>query len=162
MKTLPTQLEAERHSLNPPEITTLVELVIEDPDANPIAIRFSDKQTLEWDGKTWSKSPFKILGISNSSSGERNRPSLTLPNEGGAYSYYLNQGLLEDSLVTRYRVMLIEGVPHLASKNVFYVSHPSNISGALLTLELRRMSEGNKFKIPPNRYIQPEFKTVIL
>jgi hypothetical protein len=162
MKELSQEQQSQRHSLSPEDLTTYLELIIEDPDGQPVIIRLTDKETRDWNGSTWVHSPFKLSGISNQSTGERNRPSLSLPNEGGIYSYYLNQGLLEDSVVTRYKALPHENGGTLTSKHVFYVSHASNISASILTLQLRKLSDGNKTKFPPRRYIQPEFSTVVV
>ena len=162
MKELSKDMQSQRHSLTPEDLVTYLELVIEDPEGQPVVIRLTDKGTRDWNGVTWSHAPFKLIGIANKSNAEKNRPSLNLPNEGGVYSYYLNQGLLEDAVVTQYMALPKEVGGELTSKHVFYVSHPSNVSGNVLTLQLRRLSDGNKYKFPPNRYIQPEFRTVIL
>jgi len=162
MKELSNEVRSQRHSLTPDELTTYLQLEIDDPDGAPVVIRLTDKKTTDWNGVTWVKSPFQLSGVSKNSSSERNRPSLTLPNEGGIYSYYINRSLLEDAIVTRYKAMPHESASSLVSKHVYYVSHPSNIAGDLLTLQLRRLSDANKYQIPPNRYTQPEFSTVIV
>lgn len=162
MKELSQEIQSQRHSLTPEDLTTYLEIIIEDTDGQPVIIRLTDRETRDWNGSTWVHSPFKVSGVANKSTGEKNRPSLSLPNEGGLYSYYLNQGLLEDSVVTRYKALPHEKGGALTSRHVFYVSHPSNISSSILTLQLRRLSDGNKTKFPPRRYIQPEFSTVII
>ena len=162
MKELSRDIMSQRHSLTPEDLTTFLELTIEDPLGAPIIIRLTNRETREWNGVTWVHSPFQLTGISNKSNGEKNRPSLSLPNEGGIYSYYLNQGLLEDSTVIRYKALPNELGGSLTAKNIFYVSHPSSNSGSILTLQLRRLSDGNKYKIPSRRYTQPEFRTVIV
>lgn len=162
MKELSQEQQSQRHSLSPEDLTTYLELIIEDPDGQPVIIRLTDRETRDWKDVTWAHSPFKISGVGNKSSGEKTRPSLSLPNEGGIYSYYLNQGLLEDAVVTRYKALPNESNGALTSKHVFYVSHASNISASILTLQLRKLSDGNKTKFPPRRYIQPEFSTVVV
>lgn len=162
MKELSQEQQAQRHSLSPEDLTTYLELIIEDPEGQPVIIRLTDRETRDWNDTTWVHSPFKISGVGNKSSGEKTRPSLSLPNEGGIYSYYLNQGLLEDAVVTRYKALPKENSGALTSKHVFYVSHASNISASILTLQLRKLSDGNRTHFPPRRYIQPEFSTVVV
>lgn len=162
MKQLSSEMLSQRLSLTPDELQQYLQIEIEDPNGPPMVFNFTNGETGVWAGKTWSNTPFYISGISNSASGEKSRPTLTLPNEEGVYTYYLSKGLFENSLVTRYTAIPGEGYGALVSKHVFYVSHPKQISGTNIALELRRLSDANQYKLPPNRYIQPEFPTVVV
>lgn len=162
MKPLSNEMQSQRLSLSPDELRIFLEIAIEDPNGPAVHLRFTNHETTEWNGVTWTNTPFQLTGVSNSAAGERSRPTLALPNEANAYGYYIKNGLLEDALVTRYKTLPGEDYGAVTEKHVFYVSHPKQITGTSISLELRRLSDGNRYKIPPNRYVQPEFPTVIV
>lgn len=162
MKEVTPEMEVVSHSLTPTEPVLYIEIIVPDPEGPSLVLRFTDAETHDWDGYTWVNSPFYLSEIEKKSTGERNRPKLNMPNENGAYSYYLAKELFNDAIVTRYVSQRGETSSVLTQKNVFYISHLVQIRGSLMTFELRYLSDGNRFRIPPRRYISPEFPTVIL
>ena len=70
MKELSQEIQSQRHSLTPEDLTTYLEIIIEDTDGQPVIIRLTDRETRDWNGSTWVHSPFKVSGISNKSTGE--------------------------------------------------------------------------------------------
>ena len=56
MKELSQEIQSQRHSLTPEDLTTYLEIIIEDTDGQPVIIRLTDRETRDWNGSTWDKS----------------------------------------------------------------------------------------------------------
>ena len=69
MKELSQEIQSQRHSLTPEDLTTYLEIIIEDTDGQPVIIRLTDRETRDWNGSTWVHSPFKVSWIANKSTG---------------------------------------------------------------------------------------------
>jgi len=162
MKNPSPLLKREVQSLNPHEPITFIEIVMEDAQGNPFAFRLTDAGTRIWRGNTWSNTPFQIVGNTYSSDGELSRPKLNLPNMDGQYSFYVDKGFLERAIVTRFRVSPLELEVGSFDKQVFFISQVVSLTRDILTVELRKSSDGNAFRLSGTRYEQPEYGTVVL
>lgn len=162
MKTLSPELKQARKSLAVSQLITFVKIVFKDENDTPIALRFTDAATQDWYGETWANSPFLFSEITQTTSGEKSRPKLNLPNENGVYTSYIQQGLLDNAEVTRYKALPGEAGSAITSKQCFYISRIITLNSTLFVAQLRRLSDGNRSKIPGGRYISPEFPSVVL
>lgn len=160
-KQLSPELKQVRNSLSVPGLITYLKVVFTDEYGSPIVLRFTDIDTHDWFGETWSHSPFVMAGMVDTSSGEKIRPKINLPNENGAYTGYIQQGLLELADVTRYQALPQEAGGALTQRKSFYISRIVQLTSVMFTAELRKYSDGNKMKIPSGRYVSPEFSAVI-
>lgn len=161
MKELSPELKQTRKAISNSELITYLKIVFHDENDVPIVLRFTDGPTTDWKNETWVNAPFVISGIQVNSSGEKNRPKLNLPNDLGAYTRYIQAGLLDGADVTRYKALPNDSGGSVTLKQLFYISRVIQLTSLVVTVELRRLSDGNKVKIPHERYISPEFPTVV-
>jgi len=162
MPEISATFKEETQSLSPTKPLTFIEILFEDHLANNIALRFTDGDTVNWKGQTWSNQPFKMTSIIKSSSGEVTRPKLTLPNDQGLFSAYVSKKVLDFAEVNSFKCSPLELDTFDGFQQSFVVSHVVSLSQEAITMELRRASDGNNFRLPPKRYTQPEFPTVIV
>lgn len=120
--------------------------------------------TVTWQGKTYEGTGVKLEGVAKYSDDEVSRPKLTLFNPNGVYSYLVDQGLLDNALIVRYRLLK----EHLdANQNIFMrqqwrVSRISSMKSFYIVLELRDLMDGQSFLTPGRMFLPPEFSKVSL
>lgn len=161
MKTLTPAIQKDTQSLTPHQLVQFLKLSIDTAQGTSTFL-LTDGVATTWRGEVWSRAPFLLAGISSSATGERSRPKLTLPNEEGMFSYFVNNRLLEGAEVIRYLVHPLELQSGTYLRNVWYASQVVGMDSVSVTLQLRRYSDGNQFRLPSRRYVQPEFRTVVL
>lgn len=155
-------VKAELSGLQVSEKLCLLKLEVPLNTGGLMVFRFCNQMEVTWAGQVWSQAAFDLLNISQSSSGEKNRPSLVLANPDGIFSYYIANGALEGSRVWRYLVHPDELDTTLATQNQWYVRKIASLNSRQVSLELADLSDGNQFKLPPRRFTQPEFRQVSL
>jgi phage-related protein len=161
MKTVSPNVQQDLNSLHPKQFITFLQITIE-TDSAPVNFYLTDGETRTWKSISWSNAPFYISGISATGSGERSRPKVTIPNDGGTFTYYVSKRYIEGATVTRYLVHPDDLASGVALESVFYIAQISSLSGLSITAELRSPSDGNNFVLPSRRYVQPEFPSVSL
>lgn len=138
----------------------LLKLQIETPDNSLVTFRFCLQKTLLWKGQTWSLTPFVLSNEGNRAGGEQVRPSLMLPNPEGVFSYYISEGWLDRARIWKYEVHPDDIASGLAIMATWYVSRIEELNNKAVSLQLASLSDGNSFKLPARRFIQPEFSLV--
>lgn len=159
MTKLTTGRLPEQHELTSSKSLQLLKLYIP-TNSDPIVIRACLTQTLNWDGETWPKAAFSLSGVGELSNDERVRPKLVLPNPDGLYNYYIQNKFLEGALVTYYKVHPDDTDTPQAQTYEYYINRIMEANRKLLNLQLSAYSDGNHFKLPSRRFIQPEFNQV--
>lgn len=161
MTTLTTGMLAEQHELTSSNLIQFLKIYIP-TDSDPVVQRFCASQTLEWDGQTWPKAAFSLTGIGEKGTSERVRPKLVIPNPDGIYSYYVGNGFLEGSQVTYYQVHPDDLETSQSQTQYYFINRVTEMNRRYINCQLSSFSDGNSFKLPSKRFIQPEFNQVRL
>ncbi|MDD4864773.1 MAG: hypothetical protein PHE38_12280 [Alishewanella agri] len=159
---IPAAFEANMASLNAIEPLKLLKLQIETPDTSLVTFRFCLQKTISWKGQSWAVTPFMLSGEGNKAGGEQMRPSLVLPNPDGIFSYYISEGWLDRARVWKYEVHPDDLESGASLMSTWYVSKVDELNNKAVSLQLAALSDGNAFKLPARRFIQPEFPLVRL
>ena len=116
----------------------------------------------DWQGNTYEQTAILLIGVKKSSDGELSRPTLTVANPKGIFSQYITQGVLEKSIVTRYRVLYNNLLTNsnIFEQNTWYISRVLNVSQANVSCELRNPIDGPNFQTPFRQYLPPDFPAV--
>lgn len=122
------------------------------------------RKEVDWQGKHWEQIPCSLVGYGQQSSGEQNRPKLTVVNPGGLFSKYVHEGWTDNAEVTRYRVLTVHLDANVNSyvKHVWRVSKPLSVNNSTVTFELRGAMDGQSFYLPARAFFPPEFPHVSL
>ena len=153
---------SEQHELTASEYIQLLKIHIE-TDSDPLIKLYCVNQDLTWDDLFWSKVPFVVSGIGQKGAGERTRPKLVLPNPEGIYSPYIQKGFLEGALVTYHRLHPDSLETGFSDETYeFYISRIVESNNQYINVQLNHLTDGNRFKLPSRRFIQPEFSQVRL
>lgn len=161
MAKAPQSFRDDFTSLNGVEPLTLLKLQIQHPDGLTV-FRFCLQKSISWAGQSWALTPFSLTGEGDRAGGEQVRPTLVLPNPEGLFSYYVTGGWLDRARVTKHLVHPDDlALPHSIISN-WYVSRFSELNSQAISLELSALSDGNSFRLPARRFIQPEFGLVRL
>jgi phage-related protein len=159
--TIPNSIAAQAHSLNPDDLHTLLKIEIFPVDGSASVMMYlTDQQTLVFGGNTYESMGFQLIGAGLDAGGEKSRPRLQLPNPGGMFSVFTQNGDLETSRVDRYFVHPSDLSTATGMKSMWYVSRVESVSSALVVLELAALSDGPKVKLPARTYMYPEFRSV--
>lgn len=161
VKTLSDNQKKDSLSLTPSERIQFLKLVI-DTDQGSTTFCFTDGPTRVWRGLSWAHGTFLLSGVQVSASGEKSRPRLNVPNDDGAFSYFINNGYLENAEVTRYLCHPADVAAEIAIRQVWYVSQVVSANKDVIALQLRCFGDGNRFRLPARRFVQPEFPSVAL
>lgn len=126
--------------------------------------RMSPMREVNWQGYLWESYAVGITGYKKESSGESNRPKMTLFNPNGFFSRYVHAGLMDNAEVIRYRVL---GSHLLADTNSYIrnswrVSKVAGLNKSTVVVELRDVLDGPFFILPGRAYYPPEFPSVSL
>lgn len=120
--------------------------------------------TVTWGGDTYEGVGIQIEGVGNYSDEQVSRPKLTILNPDGIYSSLVNDGLLDNAKIYRYRVLKehLDLNKPIYRKQRWRVSRVVSLKTPYIVLELRDMLDGQMFLTPGRMYIPPEFKSVSL
>lgn len=120
--------------------------------------------TVSWNGNVYEGTGVKIDGVGNYSDDQVSRPKLSILNPEGIYSSLVNDGLLDNAKVYRYRVLRehLDGNIPIYRRQRWRVSRITSLSTPYIVMELRDMLDGQMFLTPSRMYIPPEFKSVSL
>jgi phage-related protein len=133
--------------------------------SSPTIFRFKNDNTVVWQGLTWEGMGCSITGDKRSANEEEGRPTLRVINPEGLFNKPAMDGLLDRAILIRKRVL---GAHITANTNIFqqrmwYVERVKElISGQMLGLELRAMTDLPNVQIPYRVFMPPEFPTVSL
>lgn len=117
-----------------------------------------------WQGNTYEGTGIKLEGVAKYSDDEVSRPKLTLFNPNGVYSSLVDQGLLDNALVIRHRVLKehLEANQNISMRQQWRISRVSSMKKFYIIFELRDLMDGQSFLTPGRMFIGPEFTHVSL
>lgn len=158
---IPLAQEIEAHKLEAEGVRDLFKLQLAD---SVTVLYLTDKETLVWGDQTWEQWPNSFTGASQNSSGEKSRPKFTIANPEGIFSSWCEQGVIDGSVLTRYRVSksdIESGVRNYA-KNVWTISRVLNVNKNIASMECRSLLDGQSFILPSRAFYPPDFPHVSL
>lgn len=161
--TIPNSIASQAHSLNPDELHTLLKIEIFPVDGSSSVILYlTDKNPQVFAGNHYETLAFQLVGAGLDAGGEKTRPRLQLPNPGGMFSVFTQNGDLETARVDRYFVHPDDLATAQGDKSMWYVSRIESVSSTMVVLELAALTDGPKIKLPLRTYMYPEFRSVRL
>ena len=134
-------------------------------------IHLSDKQSKvylkinkdqSWQGHDYEGTGIKLEGVGTYSSEEVARPKLSIINPEGIYSSLVNEGLLDNARIVRYRVLKddVDNDRPIYRVQQWRVSRIVTLTKGAIVVELRDLMDGQNFKVPYRMFMPPEFATV--
>ncbi|WP_375263922.1 hypothetical protein [Palleronia sp.] len=133
--------------------------------SSPVIFHFKNNNTVTWQGTVYEGLPCSMSGDMRSASEEEGRPSLRVVNPEGIFNKPAIDGMLDRAIVTRKTVLFqhIESNTNVFRQRMWYVERVKElVSGQMLGLELRSMTDLPGFQIPVRIFMPPEFPTVSL
>jgi Phage-related protein len=158
----PQQHLVEAQKLTADALVDLYELSLKH---EPVVFRFRDGPTVQWQGKVYEGMACTMSGDMRSSEGEESRPVLRVMNPFGIFNQAALNSDLDLAIVTRKRLLRrhLEENVNIFEQRKWYVGRVRElISGQVISLELRSMTEGANFQIPVRMFIPPDFPFVTL
>lgn len=126
------------------------------------SIFFKNKNTLTWLGNQYVGLPLKFQPAEKTLEGKQDRPSLAIGQVDSIFTPFLYQGHIDGSLLFHYRVLGQHILSNTDVRNtqVWFISQVPNYTPDLITMRLRRISDGPNHTVPARQYIAPEFPSV--
>lgn len=120
--------------------------------------------TVTWQGNEYYGTGAKISGVGNYADDQVSRPTLDIFNPASVYSSLVDQGLLENGSVARYRVLKehLDADQNIFQKMIWRISRVASLRDGLISLELRGIADGPRLIMPPRMFIPPDFPAVSL
>lgn len=159
---IPLSQVYDSHQLESKGLRDLFKVELNDADHSVLYL--TPHNQLQYMGHLWQEWPVTITGIAQNSSGEQSRPKFSAANPDAIFSQYADQGILEGSIVTRYRVLLsdIEADVRAYVRMLWTLSKIVTLNRNLLVTELRSTLDGPNFRIPARQFYPPAFPAVSL
>lgn len=127
-------------------------------------VYLSPKASWTWQGNLYEEHPCHMSQVSRQADGKVSRPKFTIANPQAIFSASVATGVLENSLVTRYRVMKedLEEDLDISLRETLRVSRVVSSNRESIVLELRGALDGVNFRLPFRTFHPPEFPHVSL
>lgn len=123
-----------------------------------------DGPDVVWRGNTYEGIALKADGFKFTSDEEASRPKLKIANPEGIFSAYVFEGVLEGSIVRRFKVLKehLDADLNIFNLDIWTLSRVSTMNKYFLEVELRRPFDGPTAQAPARMFIPPEFPMVSL
>ena len=156
---IPEEHLVDSQSLTGDGIVHMFEITLNDKTT---ILRFSPNPTFVWDSKTWEQRGIAVTGERRTGSDEEIKPRLQVQQEDGQFNVFIQNGIVENSIVTRYLAMRehIDQDIVLFVKRSWYISRIAEHTKELIGCELRSLHEGPKISVPARIFAPPEFPLV--
>lgn len=131
----------------------------------PLVFRFKNNDTVTWQGYVYEGMGCSMPGDRRSADEEEGRPTLRVMNPAGIFNKPAMDGMLDRAIITRKTVLRehLDANVNIFIQRMWYVERVKElISGQVLGLELRSMTDLPNFQLPVRQFIPPEFPTVSL
>jgi phage-related protein len=131
----------------------------------PLVFRFKNNNTATWRGDTYEGMACSMSGDRRSADEEEGRPVIRVVNPEGVFNKPAIDGMLDRAILTRKTVLLqhLDGNVNISRQRMWYVERVKElVSGQMLGLELRSMTDLPGFQLPVRMFMPPEFPTVSL
>lgn len=131
---------------------------------NPTELYLTPHVKTNWLGHVWEEIPCKMTDTAQNSSGEMNRPKFAVVNPDGLFSLWIEGGLTEGALLTRYRILLSDLEAGVAAyqKSVWIISKVVSLNKTMVTFECRSTLDGAGYDLPARSFYPPDFPHVSL
>lgn len=133
---------------------------------DPVIFRFRDGPTVTWQGHMFEGMACSLTGDTRTAEGEESRPTLRIMNPLGIFNEAALNHQIDLAVVKRQRILRqhLESNANIYEQRLWFVGRVQElISGQLVSLQLRNMSEGPNFQIPVRTYNPSDgFPTVSL
>jgi phage-related protein len=131
---------------------------------NATKVYLSPGKEYTWQAHSYEYIPCKLDTVERNGGDEINRPKFTLANPDGAFTSLVGQGLIDNALLTRRRLLLADLLANsnTAISNVWKIKRVVSVTRDTVTLELRDQLDGQFFLTPGRMFIPPEFAQVRL
>jgi len=158
---VPAEQFADAKKLEADAYVDLFEIILNDK-ATKIRIKLNDDRN--WQGHDYTGTGVRIEGVGSYADDQTSRPTFTLANPASVFSAPVGDGLLENGVVIRYRILKV----HLDADLPIYrrqqwrISRVATVKSGFIGLELRDMLDGQQFLVPGRMFIPPDFPAVSL
>lgn len=160
---LPADMKTTAQELSPDAIVHLFKMELTD-SGTPTVIYFTSHKQVTWLGNTYSEIPCTMTQMEQDSQGRANRPKFSFANPGGIFTAPIQQGIMNNAALTRFRVLKADLDADVDAKvtEKFFVSKITMVNKDMVSVELRDIFDGHMFKFPARAYYPPEFPNVSL
>lgn len=157
---IPSSIANTSHDLSVEALVRLFEIKL----TNNSLFRLSPYGNITWKGQLYEEVPIQMSGLDQDGSGRLARPKLTFANPGGMFTASVHLGLLDNALVTRYRILRsdLDANRDFALRETFRLSRIVTLQKSIIVAELRDVLDGHYFEVPGRRFQPPEFPFVQL
>jgi phage-related protein len=157
---LPDNIRETIHDLAPDALVRLFRLVLMDGTE----FHLSPYGETSWQGNTYDDLPCHLSEVAQDADGKMSRPKFTFANPGGLFSSRIYNGEMDNSVLTRYRILKadLQADRDFAKVETFRVTRVPNLGNNVATAELRDVLDGHQFKLPARAFYPPEFPHVKL
>ena len=157
---IPAPITDTQHDLAPDVIVKLYRLEL---PSGPV-FRLSPQIQVTWQTEVWDDVPCTLAEVEQDADGKMSRPKFTFANPGGLFTADIYNGLLDNAILTRYRILKanLDADQDFAITESFRVSRVLSLTNTVATVELRDVLDGHQFKLPARAYYPPEFPHVRL
>ena len=158
---VPLEHIQDAKKLDADAIIDLYEITLSDKSTK---IYLKSNNSVTWQGNLFEGTGINLSGVGSHSDDETARPKLTLYNPQGVYSYLIDRGLLDNSIIKRIRVLKVhlDSDSPISRSQQWRVSRVASLRKNIIALELRDMLDGQFFQTPARMFIPPEFPQVSL
>ncbi len=155
-----TDPRTDSYSLTPDGIVDLFRITLR--TGAFLHLKLND--TVTWQGDVYESCPIQLTGVSRSSDGQANRPSLTIANPDNILSPFIINGYLDRAFVTRKSVLYQNMLNNLniCDERLWVISRCTLLTNQLATFELRDVIDGPNYRCPVRLYLPPDFPFVTL
>lgn len=157
---IPTPIRDQAQDLSPDALVSLYKLELTDGTL----IYFNPHITVTWRGNQYDEIACTFSQMERDSQGRANRPKFTFVNPGSIFTSPIQNGLLNNAALTRYRMHKadLDANNNYAVTELFHVSKILSLNKNTCSVELRGVFDGHMFKLPARAYYPPEFPHVRL
>lgn len=130
----------------------------------PTTLYLTPHVKTQWLDQVWEEVPCKMTDTAQNSNGEMNRPKFAVVNPQGLFSLWIEAGLTEGALLTRYRILLsdLEAGVAAYTKSVWIISKVLSLNKDMVTFECRSTLDGAGYELPARTFYPPDFPHVSL
>lgn len=156
---IPAQHKEEAQSLNAQDFLEFIEIRL----VGGSVIRLCQKGEYNWNNMLFEYGYIEVTGGDERNNGEKVvRPTLTTANPEAVFHVPVSQGLLDQAIVTRYRVLPenLEVSPAVFESRQWYLSRVTSLTRQVIVAELRSFSDRQESIMPPRQFLRQDFPSV--
>lgn len=164
LSSLPDDLKNTAHELSPDAMVQLFQLRLrDDPDEiSQTTLYFWAGEDITYLGDDYLGVPCALSGVAVNTDGEANRPNFSIVNPEGLFSAAIARGYTTRAVLTEYRMLLADLHTNTGQHMVrrWIINKTLALNKYTVSFELRDLTDGQDFKLPPRVFASPEFPSV--